>query len=216
MRRDTLCVVPPGTPHGGQRIGSDPWVYLAIYPTAEFLEELFQDLTGNPAAKPNFSRLVYRDPEMVAAFVQAHRSFLSGEDALRGETALVRFLAVLLERYGEVRPRLRFLGGKRRAVDRAVDYIEEHLGERLDLAGIAAASGYSRFHFLRMFKDELGQTPVAFVMQRRVEHAKRLLRRGLPIADTAYRSGFADQAHLNRRFKQQVGVTPGEYVRGTS
>ena len=53
-------------------------------------------------------------------------------------------------------------------------------------------------------------------IDRPVERAKSLLRQGSPLANTAYSTGFVDQAHLTRRFKQLVGVTPGEFARGTA
>ncbi|MEM7354142.1 MAG: AraC family transcriptional regulator [Acidobacteriota bacterium] len=101
----------------------------------------------------------------------------------------------------------------RRQICRAIDFIEDHLDARLTLSMIAEASGLSRFHFLRVFKQATGTTPFAYLMRRRVERARRLIARGRPLADVAYSTGFADQAHLCRRFRQIVGMTPGEAAR---
>ena len=98
-------------------------------------------------------------------------------------------------------------------VARSIRYILDNLPEPMSLKEIARASGYSRFHFLRLFKKETGHTPHAFVMKCRIERSMKLLREGVSLADAAYATGFSDQAHFSRRFKELVGITPGEYVR---
>ena len=57
-----------------------------------------------------------------------------------------------------------------------------------------------------------GIGPQRYIIQRRLERAKRLLRRThLPIALIAQEVGFADQSHLTQMFRREVGVTPGRY-----
>jgi AraC-like DNA-binding protein len=69
----------------------------------------------------------------------------------------------------------------------------------------------SRFQLLRGFAREVGTTPHAYLVQRRVCLARRLLAAGKPLADTAHRAGFADQSHMTRAFLRQLGITPGRY-----
>ena len=92
------------------------------------------------------------------------------------------------------------------------DYIQAHLDDRLtltDLAGIACLSSY---HFSRSFKLATGVGPHRYVIQRRIERAKRLLRQtGLPLALIAQETGFTDQSHLAQTFRREVGVTPGRF-----
>lgn len=210
----SMVVIPPGETHGGHRVGREPWVWLAVYPTYDFLADLLREVSGSASAKPGFSRIIYPDPELVAAFTHAHRASVGGDDPLEGESTMIEALALLLKRYSTPRRSPRRRLRDRGPIAKSVDYIEDNLAESLSLADIAEASGYSRFHFLRVFKLRTGQTPHAYLMRRRVERAQQLLRRGDPIADAAYGAGFTDQAHLSRRFKQLVGVTPGEFVRG--
>ena len=70
----------------------------------------------------------------------------------------------------------------------------------------------SRFYFCRLFKKSVGATPYQYVMQQRVEMAKRMLQQqGLSIADVAFDCGFANQSHLGRIFKKHTGTTPKKY-----
>jgi AraC family transcriptional regulator len=95
----------------------------------------------------------------------------------------------------------------------ALEYIEEHLDSELTLDAIAAVAHLSPYHFARMFKTSTGLPPHQYVITRRVERAKRLLRDGgdLSLAQVAARSGFWDQGHFTRHFKRLVGVTPKRF-----
>ena len=91
-------------------------------------------------------------------------------------------------------------------------YIEKHLTERIQLADLAAAAGLSVYHFAREFKRSVGVSPHFYVTRLRVEKAQELLgRTDLPLSDVALVSGFFDQSHLARRFREFVGATPAEY-----
>ena len=100
----------------------------------------------------------------------------------------------------------------RERLKRVRDYIEAHLDDRLiliDLAGVACLSPY---HFSRSFKQAIGVGPQRYVLQRRPERAKALMRRtNQPLAEIAQRAGFADQSHLTSIFRRETGVTPGRY-----
>lgn len=111
------------------------------------------------------------------------------------------------------RPRANIsLSAPHRAILRAREYIHDRHAGRVTLDDLAEAAAVSKHALLRAFRRELGVSPYAYVVQVRVEHAKRLLRRGVPIAAAAFRSGFADQSHLTRHFKRLMGVTPGAFV----
>ena len=79
----------------------------------------------------------------------------------------------------------------------------------LDLAGVACLSPY---HFSCSIKQAVGIGPQRYVMQRRLEQAKTLMRRTKePLAEIAQRVGFADQSHLTMIFRREIGMTPGRY-----
>jgi AraC family transcriptional regulator len=93
-------------------------------------------------------------------------------------------------------------------------HIERHLGSRLTNAGLAALVGLNEDYFARAFKVSAGCPPHAYVVKRRIEHAKSLLLGGnLPLCQVALAAGFADQAHLSRRFRKTVGASPASWRR---
>jgi AraC-like DNA-binding protein len=76
---------------------------------------------------------------------------------------------------------------------------------------LATEVGWSRRHFAARCSDELGLPPKALARLIRVEHAARRVRAGEPLADVAYGSGYADQPHFNREFRELVGCAPGQF-----
>jgi AraC-like DNA-binding protein len=69
---------------------------------------------------------------------------------------------------------------------------------------------------IRAFARDTGLTPHAYIPQRRLALARRLIRQGRELAQVAAAAGFADQSHLTRRFVRQFGVTPRGYARRRS
>jgi len=82
---------------------------------------------------------------------------------------------------------------------------------------LARQIGFSPYHFARLFRQTTGESPHQFVLRQRIERAQRLLAEGgMPLAHVAVESGFADQSHLTRAFKRQLGLTPRAYRRARS
>ena len=95
---------------------------------------------------------------------------------------------------------------------RVRDYIEAHLDDDLSLTVLADIACLSAYHFSRSFKEAAGVGPQRYVIQRRLQRAKTLLRWShQPLALIAQEAGFADQSHLNSIFRREMGVTPGRF-----
>lgn len=100
-----------------------------------------------------------------------------------------------------------------RAIRRAMDCVRARFHDpELSVGEMAAAAGYSSYHFMRTFQAVIGLTAHAYVVQCRVHAARALLAAGVPAAEVAHTAGFADQSHLIRQFKALHGLTPGQYT----
>jgi AraC family transcriptional regulator len=105
------------------------------------------------------------------------------------------------------------LGPRQR--QRVSDYIDDHLERKIGLQELADHLGYSRGHFLKMFRNATGTTPHQYLSDRRIERAKSLLSEGdLPLSEVAFACGFSSQSHLATEFRRRVGTSPGRYRRG--
>ncbi|MDP3410795.1 helix-turn-helix transcriptional regulator [Bosea sp. (in: a-proteobacteria)] len=98
-------------------------------------------------------------------------------------------------------------------IRRALGHIERHFTDAIYLEDLAALAGLSVCRFVTVFRRQVGLTPHRFICHRRIGHAKRLLRDGVPMALAASEAGFFDQSHFSRHFKNICGITPGRYLR---
>jgi AraC family transcriptional regulator len=95
---------------------------------------------------------------------------------------------------------------------RAVDYISDKLGEELRVAEIAEEVNMSPYHFTRLFKQATGLAPHQYIMQKRIEMAKKfLVETELAIAQIALEIGFQSQSRFTTLFRQITGTTPRVY-----
>jgi len=100
---------------------------------------------------------------------------------------------------------------------RTLAHIEANLASKMDTKDLAKVVALSRSHFSRAFKRSLGFSPMEYVVVRRVERAKAMISGTRePLAEVALACGFADQAHLNRRFRDIVGISPGRWRRSNA
>jgi AraC-like DNA-binding protein len=99
---------------------------------------------------------------------------------------------------------------------RARDLMDARYAEPLNLDDMAAAAGFSRYHFAREFRVVFGETPRAYLSRRRVERAKDLLTHAnLTVTEVCMVVGFASLASFSRRFRELVGCSPSEYRKRT-
>jgi transcriptional regulator GlxA family with amidase domain len=113
-------------------------------------------------------------------------------------------------------------GGQTRAVGvdleelrrlcRARDQMDREYAQPLDVAALARTALMSQAHFSRRFREEYGETPYSYLMTRRIERAKALLRRGdLSVTDVCFAVGWGSLGSFSARFSEVVGETPSEY-----
>ncbi|HVP85666.1 MAG TPA: AraC family transcriptional regulator [Rhizomicrobium sp.] len=97
---------------------------------------------------------------------------------------------------------------------RAMDLIDANLDGELSQTQLASECGLSPSHFARAFRASTGMAPHQWLLFRRVEKSKALLRNvRLSLADVALVCGFADQSHFTRVFTKFVGISPGLWRR---
>jgi AraC family transcriptional regulator len=100
------------------------------------------------------------------------------------------------------------------ALRRVRELVDAELHRDLSLDDLAAAAGCSRAHFARAFRAATGQTPHAYLRERRVERARRLLATTrLEAGAIGAQTGFSSPSHFGRVFRSVTGVTPGAYRR---
>jgi len=92
-------------------------------------------------------------------------------------------------------------------------YLDANYAEPISLSQLGDLIHVSPFCLLRLFRAEVGLSPLHYQTQLRVASARQLLQSGLPVAQVAAETGFVDQPHLTHHFKRCLGLTPGQYRR---
>ncbi len=97
-------------------------------------------------------------------------------------------------------------------LNNAIDYIDENYTGKITLEDVASYSGFSKFHFSRLFKEYMNCTFYDYLINRRIKATEVLLTKNdLSITDIALQAGFSSIPTFNRTFKLKKGCTPGEY-----
>ena len=210
-----VTVIPKGPVPEMRLVSEAELVYCSF--DGNFIEQIAEDVKGLHPERLVF-RSGLRDNSIRLLMQMLVAEFDAGNPTGRiyAET-LAEALALRFLHLGTVAPieapvKISALPGNKLA--RVKDLVESSLDQDLTLEALAREAGYSRAHFLRMFRESTGTTPHQYVMQRRVVHAEELLSANeLGVAEIAVVCGFSSQAHLTLAFKKQTGMTPAEYRR---
>lgn len=90
-------------------------------------------------------------------------------------------------------------------------YIDTHFAESIELDHIADEANFSKFHFIRLFKDIYGDTPHQYLIQVRIEQAKQLLCKNVPIGEVCFSVGFNSVSSFTGLFKKCTGIIPSAF-----
>jgi AraC-like DNA-binding protein len=97
---------------------------------------------------------------------------------------------------------------------RARDLVDGRYADPLDLEALARAAHVSPRHFSRLFRRTFGETPYQYLLTRRLERARHLLRTtNLRVADVCFAVGFTSVGSFTTTFRRHVGVSPTAYRR---
>lgn len=100
----------------------------------------------------------------------------------------------------------------REPLQKSLDYIEENLYEDMNLDLLASVAGYSKYHFLRIFREAFHMSPSEYVRRRRItESAREIADTREPISQIGYRHGFNSKENFTRAFKSEHHILPSEY-----
>ncbi|NNA88063.1 helix-turn-helix transcriptional regulator [Pseudomonas gessardii] len=206
----TVVLMNPGDVHACNPLDDQPWSYHMLYIDTPWLTDLQHQLGfASHLGFRRFDATHTADPLLFAGLLELYAVLIDEHAAARHKhSAVVRFFTAVQTRLNPAALPAREVNHK---LERAAEYIREHCTEALKLETICQAAQLSPSYLIRAFKQAYGMTPHAFLINQRVQFARNQLRSGQLIADVALAAGFADQAHLQRTFKQHLAATPGQY-----
>lgn len=201
-----VITVNPGEMHDGEAIGGESRAWRMVYLRPDLIARAGEEAEAAPF---EFAEPAFRDATVRRLFLGLFAATTQrAADPLQIEERLVTLIAELIARHA-ARP-LRSPSAPT-GIERALARLDDDPAAKATLAELAAIAGLSRFQLLRVFARRLGVTPHAYLVQRRVQRARELLRAGRTPAEAALEAGFADQSHLTRAFARCYGVTPARF-----
>jgi AraC family transcriptional regulator len=206
-----VCIMPQA--HSSDWEITDRFAFVHLYlPDAE-LRRSFTETFDRDARLMVLPDLCLCDAPHLATALHHLASALAWNDALAAEAAVTEAIVAALapgSAQGLRQPSLK--GGLAPHLRHRIgEYIEAHLDTPLRLDELAAMANLSVFHFQRMFRASHGVSPQGWVLRRRLERVRMLLREDMPVVRIATACGFSSQSHLTRVFKTAVGTTPAVY-----
>ncbi|MBI3748534.1 MAG: AraC family transcriptional regulator [Chloroflexi bacterium] len=197
-------LLPPHVVHDGRPGVPDGYRKRVLYLETSLLPER---LVG-----PAVDRSEIRVSGLRREISQLHDRLGCHDDALEAETRLELVAERIRAALGEPAVGQVAEPGDRLA-DRVRAHLDAHLFEPITLAAAAEHVGSPTTLVALAFTDAFGIPPHRYLLGRRLDAARDRILRGQPLADVAAEVGFVDQAHLTRRFRQFLGITPGRFAR---
>lgn len=208
---NSVYVFNPGDVHSGYAPHDVFISHRTFSPSEVALTKLAQDVGLRGA--PYFKSSSFYAPQSAERLRALHRLLEGSESLLERESAVLEVFGALLTQHTPLLVGPHPEGDEPRAVREVRDYLEAHLAENISLDALADLVELNRAHLIRVFKRSVGLPPYTYLIQRRIERAKSLLRTGAAPAHVALEVGFSDQSHLNLHFRRTLNLTPGRYAR---
>jgi AraC family transcriptional regulator len=177
------------------------------------------EVLGDGGSLDVIDRFLFRDEQLAAICRQLYQeiSLDAKADLLYLESLVMELASVLQRRYSRASCAESDIasGGLTRAqARRLLEYIESNLEREITLRELSCVVDLSPYHFARMFKYTMHTAPHRYVLDRRIERAKIMLRtNAASLLEISLSTGFCDQSHFSSTFRRQVGTTPGEFRR---
>lgn len=192
---------------------SEPATFWMMHLQSKWLLTVASEIAQKTISQPFLLDVSLADRTLNNLFLKLHRATEWHTFKLEQDSAFWNFIVYLITHHVRDYSPTRSLPSSRAAIKRAQDFLHAHYASDVTLEKLAAIAGLSRFHFCRVFHQEIGLSVSAYQTQLRIAQAKRMLVLGTPISLVASITGFYDQSHFGWHFKRLVGVTPKNYVR---
>ena len=177
--------------------------------------EVFEEVAASAAGTGRYSfpsAMTVAAGEVLSAFMRL-QLWSASSDISDSDERVVKVIESVLAYTSGLAPHQQMVSSRDIArVKDAMTRIEDASEAELDLASLAAATGMSRYHFLRVFRRVSGVTPYQCLLAARLRRAAfSLAKTKEPITAVAYASGFGDLSTFNWRFRKTFGVTPSTW-----
>lgn len=185
--------------------------FRLFYLPSHLLQDILSRDNDRLTASPFFPDPILVSENLFQSFLRLHNLLGDTAPLLEQEGQLYMLLQELTLQHAKDSPHITATPQERTVVRYMQEYIQDHYDRNISLADLAKNLGRHPVYLHQMFRQAVGLPPHAYLIQIRIDRAKRLLAQGLPISTVARDVGFYDQSHFGKYFRRYTGVTPARY-----
>lgn len=183
--------------------------YRAVNIDEDVMRRAAGEITGRQYT-PRFTQNVVYQSDSTSALGDLYNGIVGRASRLEREEAFYFLLEQVLQEHTSP-----FEEETLREPDEGVRtvcaYLDDHYMENISLSELVGMTNLSKSHLLNLFTKQIGVSPYRYLQSLRIEKSKRLLEEGMAPIEAAAQTGFADQSHFTRFFKEFIGLTPKQY-----
>jgi AraC family transcriptional regulator len=220
IKKGSFFLTSGGAPYDvrWKAVSPEPFQSMAVFIELPLLQRALEEVFGSDAGNARLRDLsAFADDALGSLMERLRDELTSSQASPLAVQGVAQIIAVHLARnYGVTDEDSRgaspsLPGYKLRQI---TDWMAEHLSEDFDLGRLAARAGLSKFHFQRLFKAGVGVSPSHYLINLRLNEARRLLRETkMSVVDVALEVGYADPSNFARLFRRENGLSPSDYRR---
>jgi AraC-like DNA-binding protein len=205
------CIVNPYQIHSDQNFDQDASLYRMIYVNSDVVKFIAKKYFASTGQKICFTNELISDPFVSIAILNFFND-VSNENGL--EQKLRVLIEILLNNYlAKTATEVKQYHQAQSALLETLNYARSNFSNKIDITKMASACKLSKYQFIRYFKKLTGITPATYIIICRMNHAKSLVLKGIPIGQAALEAGFYDHAQYCKFFKYYTGLSPQQYQR---
>ncbi|OGB50236.1 MAG: hypothetical protein A2496_14850 [Burkholderiales bacterium RIFOXYC12_FULL_60_6] len=209
VQAGSVVLIEPNIIHACNPSQQQVWSYRMLFVEANWLhaQVATQQNRVEPVTALHFASRTLHDPATSRWVDQLCQPSVTEADAVQQTQQLAQWLASILQP-GAASDQPQFPV----SLEPALQRVHGGLDMSVTVGELARHCGMSPSQFTRRFKGAMGLAPAQYLQNLRVNGARRLIAGGALLAEAAHAMGFADQAHMQRAFKQRHAMTPGGYA----
>ncbi len=201
----------PGDVHTGNPGNDEALKYTMLYLDTRDFYPLLWSSTGSDHTQFRFPECHFRD-DVLQTLVLEMSQVISGKNRFSLEYEHCRYqIAKRLAQRIRIADVNVWAENKDTLLLKVRDYIHDNVTEDISIDALSLVANMSKYHLIRMFRNQFGLTPHKYIFNLKVNRARDFLEAGKPPSEVAQEFGFFDVSHLNRHFKRSFGITPKQY-----
>ncbi len=212
LKNNTLVAINPFVLHACNPLNSTARSYYMLYLDKGYCYNLQKSIFKDIDEFLPVNDILIEDRNVVDSYFMLVKTLFSKEALILEKEAVIEsFCIELFSRYCDKKRVVVTGKSQKEEIEIIKNYLKKNLTKNPNLNELAEVAKISKYHLIRTFKKYEGITPHKYLLNLKIEYAKELLSKNMPISFVALEVGLNDQSHLNRIFKQYFACTPKEY-----